>query len=86
MSRPNFHGPFLFIFDSDILVSGVVEVVSIIKKNPVKLNPAGRAEDWYYSSIEDFKAGYMRGDKIADVGKMIILQNLKGKLPIVPYC
>jgi hypothetical protein len=86
LSRPNFYGPFLFIFDIEILVSGIIEAVRITKKNPANWDPVGRTEDWYYSNIEDFKADYMQGDKIADVGKMIILQNLNGKLPIVPYC
>lgn len=35
LSRPNFYGPFLFIFNIEILVSGIIEAVSITKKNPV---------------------------------------------------
>ncbi|PIF71305.1 hypothetical protein [Flavobacterium sp. 2] len=86
LSRPNFYGPFLFVFDSDILISGLIKVVRITKKNPSNWNPEGDIGDWYYSSIDDLEADYMRGDKISDVGKMIILRDLQGKIPIVPYC
>lgn len=86
LSRPNFYGPFLFVFNVEILISGLIEAVRITKKNPSAWDPEGNTDEWYYSKIEDFEADYMQGDRVADVGKMIILRNVGGRLPLLPYC
>lgn len=86
LRTPNFYGPFLFVFSIDILLSGLVKTITITKTNPSNWNIGGNEEDCYYSDIDDFEKDYMVGDKINDVGKMIIIKDVNGRLPLLPYC
>lgn len=86
LRRPNFYGPLLFVFTTDILLSGLFETVRITKTNPSKWSVGGSEEDWYYSDMNDFEGNYMIGNKILDVGKMIIIKGNDGQLPLENYC
>jgi hypothetical protein len=82
--RYNKYGPFLFAFSIELLKSDEVNSLRITKKNPVHWKVTESEEDWYYSNLKDFDDNYRKGNKLKDVGTMIILKDLNGKLPLRP--
>lgn len=82
--RHNKYGPFLFAFSVELLKSDEIKNLRITKKNPVHWKTTESEEDWYYSNLKDFDDNYRRGNKLKDVGTMIILKDLNGKLSLRP--
>ena len=82
--RHNNYGPFLFAFSIELLKSNEVKSLRITKKNPVHWKVTESEKDWYYSNLKDFDDNYRKGNKLKDVGTMIILKDLNGKLPLRP--
>jgi hypothetical protein len=82
--RHNKYGPFLFAFSIDLLKSDEIQSLRITKKNPVHWKITESEEDWYYSNLKDFDNNYKKGNKLKDVGTMIILKDLNGKLSLRP--
>ena len=83
--RDNYYGPLLFCFDVEILNSDLIKCIRITKKNPVNWNDSESPDNWYYESIDDFGNDYMKGNKASDIGKMLIIKKLNGKLPLRPF-
>ena len=83
--RPNKYGPFLFSFDISLLKSDDVQNIRITKSNPVNWKTSQSEDDWYYSDLNEFNDKYKKGNKIRDVGSMLILRDLDGKFPLQPY-
>jgi hypothetical protein len=83
--RPNKYGPFLFSFSTELLKSDYVKTVRITKKNPVHWNSMQSEKDWYYSDLNEFNNQYKKGNKSRDVGSMIILKDVDGKFPLLPF-
>jgi hypothetical protein len=83
--RHNKYGPFLFVFNIEILKSDVIKTLRITKKNPVHWRETESEKDWYYSNLEDFDNNYRKGNKLKDVGSMIILKDINGNLPLRPH-
>ena len=83
--RHNKYGPFLFCFDIELLRSGFMESIRITKKNPVHWKRIETKKFWYYSDLEEFNKNYKQGNKLRDIGSMLILKGLNGKLPLRPY-
>ncbi|THF47923.1 hypothetical protein E6C50_15940 [Flavobacterium supellecticarium] len=86
LRKPNFYGPFLFVFSSEILRSNLFSTVRITKKNPASWSLSENEDNWYYSEIKDFEIDYMSGNKVLDVGKMIIIKKTNSKLSLIPHC
>jgi len=63
----------------------VIKTLRITKKNPVHWRETESEKDWYYSNLEDFDNNYRKGNKLKDVGSMIILKDINGKLPLRPH-
>ncbi|WP_339925805.1 hypothetical protein [uncultured Cyclobacterium sp.] len=80
----NFYGPFLFVFSIELLKSNEIKTLRITKKNPVHWRETETESDWYYSNLKDFDKNYKKGNKLKDVGSMIILKDIDGKLPLRP--
>jgi hypothetical protein len=83
--RFNKYGPFLFVFSIEILKSDLIETVRITRSNPSGWNVAGPEDNQYYSDIKEFEKHYKKGNKLRDVGTMLILKNVEGKLPLEPF-
>ncbi|MFY0481288.1 hypothetical protein ACI6PS_01680 [Flavobacterium sp. PLA-1-15] len=83
--RRNKYGPFLFSFDISLIKSEYIKTVRVTKVNPVHWNSQQTEKDWYYSDLVEFKDNYKKGNKYRDVGSMIILNNIEGKLPLRPF-
>ncbi len=83
--RPNKYGPFLFSFNTNLIKSDDVKNVRITKINPVRWKTSQSESDWYYSDLNEFEDKYRKGNKIKDVGSMIILKDINGKFPLRPY-
>jgi hypothetical protein len=84
-NRRNKYGPLLFSFNVELLKSEYVNNVRITKKNPVHWNSKQSEKDWYYSDLDEFKDKYKKGNKLQDVGSMLILKDINGKLPLRPF-
>tara|TARA_E500000318_G_scaffold93642_1_gene92778 strand:- start:74 stop:445 length:372 start_codon:yes stop_codon:yes gene_type:complete len=41
--------------------------------------------DWYYSDLDEFSIDYKKGNKRKNIGSMIILKNIEGKLALRPH-
>ncbi len=82
--RHNFYGPFLFVFSIELLKSDNIKTLRITKKNPVHWRETETETDWYYSNLADFDKSYRKGNKLKDIGSMIILKDINGKLPLRP--
>lgn len=83
--RPNKYGPFLFSFDTSLLKSDDVQNIRITKSNPVYWKLSQSESDWYYSDLNEFNDKYKKGNKLKDVGSMIILRDINGKFPLRPH-
>lgn len=81
----NFYGPFLFVFDIEILKSDQVSAVRITKKNPSNWRHDETEENWYYSDLSKFNDNYVEENKRNNIGSMLILKGLEGKLPLRPH-
>ncbi|WP_146228875.1 hypothetical protein [Mesonia sp. K7] len=83
--RHNKYGPFLFAFSIELLKSDKIKNLRITKKNPVYWKITENEKDRYYTSLKDFDDNYRKGNRLKDVGSMIILKDLNGKLPLRPH-
>ncbi|MFC6098368.1 hypothetical protein ACFPVY_17100 [Flavobacterium qiangtangense] len=84
-NRRNKYGPVLFSFSTELLKSDLVNSVRITRVNPVHWNSTQSEKDWYYSDLDEFKNNYKKGNKLKDVGSMLILNDINGKLPLRPF-
>ena len=84
-NRYNKYGTFLFVFSIEILKSDQINTLRITKKNPVNWKNSETDNDWYYSDLKEFEANYRKGNRLKDIGSMLILKNIDGKLPLRPY-
>lgn len=83
--KRNLYGPFLFSFNLDILKSDLINNVRVTKVNPVHWNSEQSEKDWYYSDLDEFRDKYKKGNKAKDIGSMIILNDIGGKLALRPF-
>ena len=83
--RHNKYGPFLFALSIELLKSDQIKTLRITKKNPVHWRVTETENDWYYSNLKDFDDNYRKGNKLKDIGSMIVLKDLNGKLPLHPH-
>lgn len=83
--RHNKYGPFLFAFSIELLKSDQIKNLRITKKNPVHWKETENESDWYYDKLADFDSNYQKGNRLKDVGSMIILKDLNGQLPFRPH-
>jgi hypothetical protein len=83
--RPNKYGPVLFSFNLDLLLSSDVNKIRITKVNPVHWKEHQNENDWYYSDLNEFNDNYKNGNKLKDVGSMIIIKDINGKFPLNPH-
>ncbi|MGQ3122428.1 hypothetical protein [Variovorax sp.] len=77
----NFYGPVLFRFKLDLLSEDWLPSIWVTKKNPTEWQTGEPATDRYYSSVEEFKSGYKKGD----FGSMFMLRNAGGVLRLAPH-
>jgi hypothetical protein len=61
-SGKNHYGPILFVFPLSILKRPEIHFIRITKKNPSKWNENVALEDRFYTSEEEFKSNYTKGD------------------------
>ncbi len=80
-SSRNFYGPVLFRFNLDLLGEDWLPSVWITKKNPTEWKDGESAADRYYSSVEEFKAGYKKGS----FASMFMLRHVGGLLRLTPH-
>ena len=83
--KHNFYGPFLFVLDVEILKSDLIKTLRITKKNPSNWLETESEKDWYYSDLTEFEGEYNKANKRKNIGSMIILKDIDGKLPLRPY-
>lgn len=84
-NKHNFYGPFLFSFDIELLKSDLIKTLRITKKNPSNWSDSESEKDWYYSDLDKFKDNYKKENKKKNIGSMIILKDIDGKLPLRPH-
>jgi hypothetical protein len=84
-NKANLYGPFLFCFDSNLILSEDVKTIRITRKNPSNWDPNETEDDWYYSDLNEFDQNYKKGNKTKDVGSMFILKDIDGKFPLKPH-
>ena len=83
--RRNLYGPFLFSFNLDVIKSDLINTVRVTKVNPVHWKSNQSEKDWYYLDLHEFRDKYKKENKTRDIGSMIILNNIDGKLPFRPF-
>mgnify|MGYP003145855417 CR=1 FL=1 len=83
--KHDFYGPFLFAFDIEILRSDLIKTLRITKKNSSNWKDNEPEKDWYYSDLSEFNDNYKKENKRNNIGSMIILKDIDGKLPLRPY-
>ncbi|WP_282018157.1 hypothetical protein [Salegentibacter mishustinae] len=84
-NRYNKYGPFLFVFSIEILKSDQIKTLRITKKNPVNWKYSEPEEEWYYSDLKEFEDNYKKGNRLKDIGSMLILKDIDGKLSLRPH-
>jgi len=80
-SSRNFYGPVLFRFDLELLNEDWLPSIWVTKKNPTQWKDGESAADRYYSSVEEFAAGYRKGD----FASMFMLRHVGGVLCLIPH-
>jgi len=80
-SSRNLYGPVLFRFSIDLLLDVGAPTIWITRMNPTDWKDGDRAEDRYYSSVEQFSAEYSKGD----FRSMLMLRHVGGVVPLRPH-
>lgn len=77
----NFYGPALFVFDIELFSQDWLSSLWITKKNPQHWEETDVASDRYFSSVEDFRKNYRKGN----FDKIFVLRHIGGVLRLKPY-
>ncbi|MEZ4858531.1 MAG: hypothetical protein R2781_06945 [Flavobacteriaceae bacterium] len=85
LKRANKYGPFLFLFNIDLLKSDRIKHIRITKKNPLYWRKDQSEKDWYFSDLKEFAEKYKKGNRYSDFSSMLIIKDVQGKLALRPH-
>ncbi|WP_234734786.1 hypothetical protein [Tellurirhabdus bombi] len=83
--RPNYYGPILFQFDTEILLSDEIKSIRITRCNPCHWQNNEYVHRHCYTSLEEFEKNYSSNDGETVGGIMLMLETSEGRIDITEH-